>query len=37
MGNVRNKISRPGICDVCGHEAKVVVCASIFGATTHAY
>ena len=37
MSKIRNKISRPGICDVCGHEANVVVCASAFGAISHAY
>lgn len=31
------KMSHPGICDVCGHKANVVVCASAFGGISHAY
>lgn len=31
------KMSHPGICDVCGNKANVVVCASAFGGISHAY
>lgn len=31
------KMSRQGICDVCGKHTDVVVCASAFGATCYAY
>lgn len=31
------KYAHPGTCNVCGKDADVVVCASVFGATSYAY
>lgn len=31
------KYAHPGTCAVCGRESDVVVCCSIFGATSYAY
>ena len=32
-----DEYARPGKCDVCGQETQVVVCSSMFGATSYAY
>ena len=32
-----SEMARPGVCEVCGKNAPVVVCASAFGSVSFAY